>query len=87
MAFLGLIMAFFFVPRASELAKHQIAEKTPVRSLRDLVHAFNPMGVFRQFRYPNILAAVCFASPFRLFFFFFPFSTLLLPPLTASPLP
>ncbi|KAK6222560.1 major facilitator superfamily transporter [Colletotrichum tabaci] len=57
MAFLGLIMAFFFVPRASELAKHQIAEKTPVRSLRDLAHAFNPMGVFRQFRYPNILAA------------------------------
>ncbi|KAK1978298.1 major facilitator superfamily transporter [Colletotrichum cereale] len=57
MAFVGLIMAFFFVPKASELAKHQIAEKTPVRSLGELAHAFNPMGVFRQFRYPNVLAA------------------------------
>ncbi|KAK1589802.1 major facilitator superfamily transporter [Colletotrichum navitas] len=57
MAFLGLIMAFFFVPKASELAKHQAAEKTPVRSLGELCRAFNPMGVFRQFRYPNVLAA------------------------------
>ncbi|GKT46353.1 efflux pump rdc3 [Colletotrichum spaethianum] len=57
MAFLGLIMAFFFVPRASELAKHQIVEKTPVRSFGELAHAFNPMGVLRQYRYPNVLAA------------------------------
>ncbi|GKT57895.1 major facilitator superfamily transporter [Colletotrichum tofieldiae] len=57
MAFLGLIMAFFFVPRASELAKHQIAEKAPVHSLGELAHAFNPMGVFRQYKYPNVLAA------------------------------
>ncbi|OHW97350.1 major facilitator superfamily transporter [Colletotrichum incanum] len=57
MAFLGLIMAFFFVPRASELAKHQIVEKAPVRSFSEIAHAFNPMGVFRQFKYPNVLAA------------------------------
>ncbi|KAK1958844.1 major facilitator superfamily transporter [Colletotrichum sublineola] len=57
MALVGLIMAFFFVPKASELAKHQVVEKSPVRSLGDLARAFNPMGVFRQFRYPNVLAA------------------------------
>ncbi|KAK2049729.1 major facilitator superfamily transporter [Colletotrichum somersetense] len=57
MAFVGLIMAFFFVPKASELAKHQVAEKTSVRSLGELRRAFNPMGVFRQFKYPNVLAA------------------------------
>ncbi|KAK2031163.1 major facilitator superfamily transporter [Colletotrichum zoysiae] len=56
MAFVGLIMAFFFVPKASDLAKHQVAGKAPVRSLVQLCRAFNPMGVFRQFKYPNVLA-------------------------------
>ncbi|KAK1997018.1 major facilitator superfamily transporter [Colletotrichum falcatum] len=57
MAFVGLIMAFFFVPKASELGRHRVADKTPVRSVSDLCRAFNPMGVFRQFKYPNVLAA------------------------------
>ncbi|KAK1498630.1 major facilitator superfamily transporter [Colletotrichum costaricense] len=59
MTFLGLIMAFFFVPKASQLAhlKIAVAERTPIRSLGDLAHAFNPMGVLRQFKYPNIVAA------------------------------
>ncbi|UQC73496.1 major facilitator superfamily transporter [Colletotrichum lupini] len=59
MTFLGLIMAFFFVPKASQLAhlKIAVAERTPIRSLGDLGHAFNPMGVLRQFKYPNIVAA------------------------------
>ncbi|KXH34003.1 major facilitator superfamily transporter [Colletotrichum simmondsii] len=59
MTFLGLIMAFFFVPKASQLAhlKIAVAERAPIRSLGDLAHAFNPMGVLRQFKYPNIVAA------------------------------
>ncbi|KAF9870953.1 major facilitator superfamily transporter [Colletotrichum karsti] len=57
MTFIGLILAFFFVPRASELTHLKIPEKTPVRSAKEVVHAFNPMGVLRAFKYPNILAA------------------------------
>lgn len=67
MTFLGLIMAFFFVPKASQLAhlKIAVAERAPIRSLGDLAHAFNPMGVLRQFKYPNIVAAVSCSSPTR----------------------
>ncbi|KAL2874967.1 hypothetical protein SGCOL_009809 [Colletotrichum sp. CLE4] len=59
MTFVGLIMAFFFVPKASQLAhlKIAVAERAPIRSMGDLAHAFNPMGVLRQFKYPNIVAA------------------------------
>lgn len=66
MTLLGLIMAFFFVPKASQLAhlKIAVAERAPIRSLGDLAHAFNPMGVLRQFRYPNIVAAVSCSFPF-----------------------
>ncbi|KAF6804042.1 major facilitator superfamily transporter [Colletotrichum sojae] len=56
MTLLGLILAFFFVPRASELKKHNIVEKAPVSSVKDVLRAFNPAGVFRAFKYPNILA-------------------------------
>ncbi|KAJ0337641.1 hypothetical protein COL922a_006534 [Colletotrichum nupharicola] len=57
MTFVGLILAYFFVPRASELTHLKVPEKAPVHSVREVMHAFNPMGVLRAFKYPNILAA------------------------------
>ncbi|OLN85267.1 Dityrosine transporter 1-like protein 3 [Colletotrichum chlorophyti] len=57
MSLTGLVMAFFFVPRASELVHLRVTQNAPVRSARDVLHAFDPRGVFRQFKYPNILAA------------------------------
>ncbi|KAF4890717.1 Efflux pump rdc3 [Colletotrichum fructicola] len=57
MTFIGLILAYFFVPRASELTHLKVPEKAPVHSVREVMHAFNPMGVLRAFKYPNILAA------------------------------
>ncbi|KAI8282369.1 Efflux pump FUB11 [Colletotrichum sp. SAR 10_98] len=57
MTFIGLILAYFFVPRASELTHLRVPEKAPVHSVREVMHAFNPMGVLRAFKYPNILAA------------------------------
>ncbi|KAI8246296.1 Efflux pump FUB11 [Colletotrichum sp. SAR 10_96] len=57
MTFIGLILAYFFVPRASELTHLKVPEKAPVHSVREVMHAFNPMSVLRAFKYPNILAA------------------------------
>ncbi|TDZ17081.1 Efflux pump rdc3 [Colletotrichum orbiculare MAFF 240422] len=57
MAVVGLTLAFFFVPKASELQNLKIVEKAPCRTPREALAAFNPMGVLRTFRYPNILAA------------------------------
>lgn len=65
MTLLGLILAYFFVPRASELKKHNIVDKAPVSSAKDVLRAFNPAGVFRAFKYPNILATVILSSCFE----------------------
>ena len=40
----------------------KVPEKAPVHSVREVMHAFNPMGVLRAFKYPNILAAVSLTS-------------------------
>ncbi|KAL0941954.1 major facilitator superfamily transporter [Colletotrichum truncatum] len=56
MTCVGLILAFFFVPKASDLKHQNVAEKTPCHSAKDVMNAFNPAGVFRAFKYPNILA-------------------------------
>lgn len=70
--FCGLIMSFFFVPKKSQLsnlAKEHDEKKKRKReeaaagdgSMRTkmgiVAHAFNPMAVFRQWRYPSILLA------------------------------
>lgn len=74
--FYGGIMAFFFVPKRSQLshlAKEQDEKKRKkleddaaaaaggqdptVRRVRAMVLAFNPMTVFRQWKYPSILLA------------------------------
>ncbi|KAH0429408.1 major facilitator superfamily transporter [Colletotrichum camelliae] len=57
MTFVGLILAYFFVPRASELTHLKVPETAPVHNVKEVLHAFNPMGVLRAFKYPNILAA------------------------------
>lgn len=54
----GLILAFLFIPRASEIENPKAAEATPPRGKRDVLEAFNPMHVFVQFTYPRVLLAV-----------------------------
>ncbi|KPM39745.1 hypothetical protein AK830_g6835 [Neonectria ditissima] len=57
MSMLGLILAFLFVPRASEIGNPKAIEATPPRTRKEMARAFNPMNVFCQFAYPRILLA------------------------------
>ncbi|KAK7429420.1 hypothetical protein QQZ08_004012 [Neonectria magnoliae] len=57
MSMLGLILAFLFVPRASEIGNPKVVEATPPRTREEITGAFNPMNVFCQFAYPRILLA------------------------------
>lgn len=62
MALIGLIMAFFFVPKKSELSNLQYQEKPRSHSKEDILAAFNPSHVFRLFKFPSILLAVSSSS-------------------------
>ncbi|KAH7126140.1 major facilitator superfamily domain-containing protein [Dactylonectria macrodidyma] len=57
MSLVGLILAFFFVPRAREIENPKAIEATPPKSKKEMLEAFNPMNVFCQFTYPRILLA------------------------------
>ncbi|KAI5455982.1 major facilitator superfamily domain-containing protein [Mariannaea sp. PMI_226] len=57
MSMLGLILAFLFIPRSSEVENPKTAEATQPKGLRDIFEAFNPMNVFIQFSYLRILLA------------------------------
>lgn len=71
MTFLGLVMSFFFVPTRSQLSlpaqdlssSSSSSSSPPPSSPRQkpslsvVVEAFNPMAVFRQWRYPSIILA------------------------------
>jgi predicted MFS family arabinose efflux permease len=57
MTLIGLVLAFFFVPRVSQLATAK--PKPKPRTKKEMLEAFNPMAVIRQWRYPSILLAVC----------------------------
>lgn len=57
MSMVGLILAYFFVPRASEIGNPKTIE-TPPQTKKEIIGAFNPMVVFCQFTYPRILLAV-----------------------------
>lgn len=59
MTFLGLVLSFIFVPRRSQLAlpEKQSAPHREKITLRVVARAFNPMAVFRQWRYPSIILA------------------------------
>lgn len=58
MSLLGLVIAFFFIPKASEIENPKATEATPPMGKKDMIEAFNPMNVFVQFTYPRILLAV-----------------------------
>lgn len=60
MAFIGMALAFFFVPRASQLSNLQAQEKPTKPTKQDIIYAFNPINVFRLWKYPGILLAVGF---------------------------
>ncbi|CAM1501484.1 Fc.00g034680.m01.CDS01 [Cosmosporella sp. VM-42] len=57
MALFGLILAFFFVPRASEIGNPKAVDTAPMETKKEVLRAFNPMHVFRQFKYPRVLLA------------------------------
>lgn len=58
MALIGLVLAFFLVPKKSELSNLQYDEKPKHRSKEAILAAFNPIHVFRLFKFPSILLAV-----------------------------
>ena len=58
MSFIGLSLAYFFIPRASELGNISPEVEGVYQKPRDILTAFNPKAVFRQLTYPNILLAV-----------------------------
>ena len=64
MTFIGMALAFFFVPRTSELSGVQAQEKKkpPKLTREEMIRAFNPINVFRLWKYPSILLTV---SPSR----------------------
>ncbi|KAF4980539.1 hypothetical protein FZEAL_3474 [Fusarium zealandicum] len=55
MCLFGLILAFFFIPRASEVEDPKVAEAIRPRTREEILQALNPMNVFCQFRYPRVL--------------------------------
>jgi predicted MFS family arabinose efflux permease len=57
MTLIGLVLAFFFVPRVSQLATAKPKPKPQTK--KEMLEAFNPMAVIRQWRYPSIILAVC----------------------------
>ncbi|KAF7554355.1 hypothetical protein G7Z17_g2951 [Cylindrodendrum hubeiense] len=57
MSMIGLILTYFFVPRASEIGNPKAVEATPPTTRKEIIGAFNPMNVFCQFAYPRILLA------------------------------
>lgn len=72
MSLFGLGLAFFFIPKASEIAKPKTlddVDEAPPRTLRDILRVFNPLIVFRQFMYPRVLLAVCRTRDFLQVFF------------------
>lgn len=58
MTFIGMVLAFFFVPRSSQLSNLREQEKPKRPTGMDLVRVFNPSHVFRQYKYPAILLSV-----------------------------
>ncbi|KAJ4328592.1 hypothetical protein N0V84_000951 [Fusarium piperis] len=57
MSCLGLVLTFFFIPRASEVGNPKTAEAIRPKTRVDMIRTFNPMHVFRQFKYPKVLLA------------------------------
>lgn len=57
MSLLGLTLAFFFIPKASEIENPKATEATRPKGKEEILQAFNPMNVFIQFTYPRILLA------------------------------
>lgn len=60
MACLGMALAFFFVPRTSELSNIQEQEKPKKLTRQEIIQTFNPIHVFRLWKYPSILLTVSF---------------------------
>lgn len=58
MTFLGMALAFLFVPRNSDLSHLREQEKSRKTTRGDVLHAFNPTNVFRLWKFPGILLAV-----------------------------
>ncbi|KAF7561860.1 hypothetical protein G7046_g2288 [Stylonectria norvegica] len=57
MALFGLILAFFFIPKASEVENPKAVDAVHPRTSKDVIDAFNPIHVLRQFKYPRVLLA------------------------------
>ncbi|KAL2689131.1 hypothetical protein Neosp_003183 [[Neocosmospora] mangrovei] len=57
MSCFGLVLTFFFIPRASEVGNPKTAEAIRPKTRGDMIRTFNPMIVFRQFKYPKVLLA------------------------------
>jgi predicted MFS family arabinose efflux permease len=58
MTLLGLTLAFFFIPKASEIENPKVTQTVRPKGKKEILQAFNPMNVFIQFTYPRILLAV-----------------------------
>jgi hypothetical protein len=57
MAGLGLVLSLLFVP-GIEKREGEGVERHP-SSVRDVLAMFNPVRIFRQWLYPNVLLCVC----------------------------
>lgn len=57
MALIGAVMAFFFVPKRSQLS-NVIVEKRKEKNARNILRAFNPSNILRLYKFPSILLAV-----------------------------
>lgn len=58
-SFIGLVLAYFFVPKASELSNLSTHESVGKKlSRQDVLRAFNPSAVFYQWKYPGVILSV-----------------------------
>ena len=62
MAFIGMALAFFFVPTSAQLSNITTPETLEKMSPKEILRAFNPIHVFQLWKYPSILLSV-FTTP------------------------
>lgn len=58
MSFVGVILTFFFIPRAQEIQNPKLDGRPSMESKADFFRILNPMHVIRQLKHPRILLSV-----------------------------
>ncbi|KAG9256249.1 major facilitator superfamily transporter [Emericellopsis atlantica] len=56
MALIGGVLAFFFIPKRSQLSNVTV-ETRKAKNARNILKAFNPSNIFRLYKFPGILLA------------------------------